>query len=139
MKRGVFLISLFGIFLFLMTAGAGLPAQDRKVAAFTLRTEIAGGRRVFVGVGGKIEGVVNPTLFVREWDVVEVKLVNGDDLNHHIAFPDFFILSEEVNTKGKSTTVTFVPFKPGGFVYYCLLDGHRALGMEGQMTVVANR
>ena len=60
---------------------------------------------------------------------------NGDNLNHHIAIPDFFIMSEVVSEKGKKTTITFVPFKKGEFVYYCLLENHRKLGMEGRLIV----
>jgi nitrite reductase (NO-forming) len=135
MKTRMFLFVLW-VFVFLITADANTQNRNQTVASFTLRTEILDGRRVFVGADGKIDGVVNPTLFVKEWDIVEITLINADGLNHHIAFPDFFIISDEVMEKGKKTVVTFVPFKRGGFVYYCLLEGHRQLGMEGQMVVI---
>lgn len=136
MKKSIFLIGLLIGVVFSVTALADPANPARTVSAFTLKSEMKGEKRLFVGVGGKIDGQVNPTLFVNEWDVVEVTLINTDGLPHHIALPDFFILSEEVREKGQKTKIAFVPFKPGGFAYYCDLEGHRKLGMEGQMVVV---
>lgn len=138
MKKGLFSIALFGaVFFFLMAANAAAPESDHPVVSYTLTTAMKGERRMFVGVGGKIQGVVNPDLFVHEWDVVQVTLISGDNLNHHIVIPDFHVMSETVSEKGKKTEVTFVPFKKGGFVYYCTLENHRKLGMEGKMVIVA--
>ena len=36
---------------------------------------------------------------------------------------------------GDRGTLVFVPRQAGTFTYYCSLDGHRALGMEGTLTV----
>ena len=41
-----------------------------------LRTALAEGKLAFVGVGGDIEGVVNPALRVREGAVIQVDLLN---------------------------------------------------------------
>ncbi|MBI3805631.1 MAG: cupredoxin domain-containing protein [Nitrospirae bacterium] len=134
-KWGLLMGILIGI-IFSVTAMAGPANPSRTVKAFTLKSDVNGEKRLFVGSGGKIDGQVNPTLFVNEWDVVEVTLINTDGLPHHLALPDFFILSREVKEKGEKTTITFVPFKPGGFAYFCDLEGHRKVGMEGQMVVV---
>ncbi|TAK07739.1 MAG: hypothetical protein EPO39_05915 [Candidatus Manganitrophaceae bacterium] len=136
MKRIILSIGLLVGIVFSVTAPADPANPGPKVSAFTLKSDVKGPKRLFVGVGGKIDGQVNPTLFVNEWEVVEITLINADGLPHHIALPDFFILSNEVKEKEQKTTITFVPFKSGGFVYYCDLEGHRKLGMEGQMTVV---
>src|SRR5271157_2875121 len=45
---------------------------------FTLRSGIAEGRMVFLGVGGDINGQVNPTLNVHEGEAVQINLVNGE-------------------------------------------------------------
>ena len=136
MKNLIFSIGLLAGIVFSVAALADPANPGRNVSAFTLKSDVKGEKRLFVGSGGKIDGQVNPTLFVKEWDVVEMTLINTDGLPHHLALPDFFILSNEVRDKGQKTTITFVPFKSGGFVYYCDLDVHRKLGMEGQMVVV---
>ncbi len=136
MNKGIISIALFvAAFFFLMTANASAPG-DHPVASFTLTTEMKGEKRLFVGVGGTIDHKINPDLFVNEWEVVEVTLISGDNLNHHIVIPDFHVMSETVSEKGKKTRITFVPFKNGGFSYYCTLENHRKLGMEGRMVVV---
>ena len=136
MKKLILSMGLLVGIIFSVAALADPANPSRNVSAFTLESNVKGEKRLFVGSGGKIDGQVNPTLFVKEWDVVEVTLINTDGLPHHLALPDFFILSNEVKDKGQKTTITFVPFKSGGFPYYCDLDGHRKLGMEGQMVVV---
>src|SRR5690606_20997941 len=68
------------------TAPAGEPAPTSQQSpasytpdvSFTLETAIADGRLAFVGVGGTIDGVVNPTLEVTLGQVVQVTLINGD-------------------------------------------------------------
>ncbi|WDT79387.1 MAG: hypothetical protein MPW14_19910 [Candidatus Manganitrophus sp.] len=101
MKTGVFLLSLFGVLALMITAGANATGPDHPAVSYTLTSEMKGEKRLFVGAGGKIKGMVNPDLFVNEWDVVEITLINGDNLNHHIAIPNFHILSETVSEKGK--------------------------------------
>lgn len=125
------------IFVSFLPLGVSALDPGSGKTAYTLKTAVEGDRRLFIGVGGRIDGLVNPILSVKAWDVVEITLVNDDGLNHHIAVPDFFIMSKEVMEKGTKTVVTFVPFKTGGFIYYCILDNHRELGMEGQMIVSA--
>ena len=57
----------------------------------------------FVGVGGDIEGVVNPPLRVAEGDVVQVGIINGDGVEHDLVFPEFKAATDRVNRKGASS------------------------------------
>ncbi len=103
--------------------------------SFTLETAIADGRLAFVGVGGTIEGVVNPTLQVALGQVVQVTLINGDGALHDVAFPEFSAKSEEVMRQGASTTIVFRANQEGEFFYFCTVPGHRQAGMEGLLMV----
>lgn len=134
----VFLVIMMSFFPVRMMDAAASD-QNHPVSSFTLKTVAKGERLAFVGVGGKIDGLVNPTLSVREWDVVKITLINDDGINHHITIPSFFITSKEVSEKGTKTVVTFVPFKTGGYGYYCILENHRALGMEGLVVVAETK
>ena len=58
----------------------------------------------------------NPTLSANVGDTVRINLTSADGIEHDIAFPDFNAQSEKVVGKGKSTTLEFVPDKPGGFL-----------------------
>jgi nitrite reductase (NO-forming) len=104
-------------------------------AKYTLRSGIAEGRMVFIGVGGDIDGKVNPVLTAAEGQVVQLTLINGEGAEHDIVFPDQDARSPRVTGKGSSTTIAFRATKAGDFVYYCSVPGHRLAGMEGQFTV----
>ena len=104
-----------------------------------LRTALAEGKLAFVGVGGDIDGVVNPTLRVREGAVVQVDLLNDDGIEHDVAFPDFDAATERVAQKGASSVTVFRADKPGEFAYFCSVPGHRPAGMEGKLIVGAPR
>jgi nitrite reductase (NO-forming) len=112
------------------------PAADyTPTARFRLRTELADGKMAFVGVGGDIEGVVNPTLRVAEGDVIQVGLINRDGVEHDLVLPDFKAATDRVNRKGASSVTVFRATTAGEFAYFCSLPGHRPAGMEGKIIV----
>jgi len=84
-------------------------------AKYTLRSGIAEGRMVFIGVGGAIDGKVNPILTAAEGQVVELTLINGEGAEHDIVFPDQSTRSPRVTGKGASTTIAFRADKTGDF------------------------
>jgi nitrite reductase (NO-forming) len=109
--------------------------QIKPDVTFTLRTDIADGKLVFVGESGAIKGKVNPQLQVREGAVVQINLVNGDGAMHDISVPDFGAKSNQLNDKGASTAIVFKANKKGEFTYICSLPGHVQAGMIGKLTV----
>jgi len=110
-------------------------AEYTPTVRFRLRTELADGKMAFVGVGGAIEGVVNPPLRVAEGDVVQVTLINNDNVEHDVVFPEFDAGTDKVARKGASSVTVFRADKSGEFAYFCSLPGHRQAGMEGKLTV----
>ena len=112
------------------------PAADYTPnVRFRLRTELAEGKMAFVGVGGDIEGIVNPALRVNEGDVVQVGIINGDGVEHDLVFPEFKAATDRVNRKGASSVTVFRANQAGEFAYFCSLPGHRQAGMEGKIVV----
>ena len=104
-------------------------------AKYTLRTGIAEGKMVFLGVGGSIDGKANPVLTAAEGQIVQLTLINGEGTEHDIVFPDQDAKSPRVNGKGASTTIVFRATKSGDFLYFCSVPGHRLAGMQGQFLV----
>ena len=104
-------------------------------AKYTLRSGIAEGRMVFLGVGGAIDGKVNPVLTAAEGQVVQLTLINGEGAEHDIVFPDQDAKSPRVTGKGSSTTIAFRASKVGDFTYFCSVPGHQLAGMQGQFIV----
>ena len=104
-------------------------------AKYTLRSGIAEGRMVYIGVGGAIEGKINPVLTAAEGQVVQLTLINGEGAEHDIAFPDQDAKSPRVTGKGASTTIAFRATRSGDFIYFCSVPGHQLAGMQGQFIV----
>jgi nitrite reductase (NO-forming) len=104
-------------------------------AKYTLRSGIAEGRMVYMGVGGEIEGKVNPVLTAAEGQVVQLTLINGEGAEHDIVFPGQDARSPRVTGRNASTTIAFRATKAGDFTYFCSVPGHQLAGMQGQFVV----
>jgi nitrite reductase (NO-forming) len=118
-------------------ASTGNQESLTPTVQYTLQTELGSKGMVFVGVGGEIDGLTNPSLTAEAGDVVEITLVNGDGMQHDISFPDLNATSDDISQKGTSTVLTFQVEQDGDYVYYCTVPGHRQAGMEGRLTVGA--
>jgi nitrite reductase (NO-forming) len=108
---------------------------EKPTIEFTLQTIFRDGRLAFEGVGGEIAGKVNPSIQVKQNDVVKITIVNGDGIEHDFVIEGLGVMSEHVNTKGEKTSVTFKAERIGEFFYFCDIPGHRQAGMEGKVIV----
>ncbi len=111
---------------------------DAKTVEYSLLTTMADGQMAFVGMGGGIDGVKNPTLSANVGDTVKIILTAGDSVEHDIAFPDFNVQSKHLVGQGSTDTFEFVADKPGSFNYNCLLAGHKEAGMIGKLDVTGS-
>lgn len=106
-------------------------------AEFALKTIAEGGKLLFIGVGGDIDGIINPDLIVRPGSVVRIILINGDGMVHDLFIPDLDEKTDYVRKIGEQAEITFETgdIQPGPYVYYCTLPGHRKAGQEGKLIV----
>lgn len=109
--------------------------SQAATVSYALRTVIVDGKMGFMGVGGEIDGVVNPDLRAQPGDVVEIKLTNADGALHDIAIPELEVASEQIAGNGSETVVTFTAGSAGTYDYYCTIPGHRQAGMQGSLIV----
>jgi nitrite reductase (NO-forming) len=124
--------------LFINTAYSQHHSQDVKSKPdlrFTLRTDIADGKLVYISETGPTKGMVNPDLIVPENAVVQISIINGDGAIHDIAVPEFGAQSEQIVGAGAATAIVFRANKRGTFEYLCTLPGHKAAGMFGRIIV----
>ena len=107
---------------------------------FTLETFAKDGRFGFIGIGGELDGVLNPDLVVQPGDVVQLTLLNGDGLPHDLVIPDFDVKLPYVSKIGDQAQVTFAvnDIQLDTYIYYCTVPGHRQLGQEGKLIVGDN-
>jgi nitrite reductase (NO-forming) len=116
-----------------------LPGRRHGSVVFTLRSGIAEGRMVFLGVGGDINDKVNPTLVAHEGETVQINLINGEGAEHDLVIDQYAVRTSRVIRKNASSTVSFSADKTGQFVYFCSVPGHREAGMEGKIHVLPGR
>jgi len=108
---------------------------EGKTVEYSLKTGMTDGQMAFIGVGGGIDGVTDPTLSANVGDTLKINLTSGDGVEHNIAFPDFNAASDHVVGQGSSTTLSFLVDKGGSFPYNCVIAGHKEAGMEGKLDV----
>lgn len=116
--------------------GQALPPADYTPdVSYRLTTGLAEGKMVFIGVGGDIDGIVNPTLVAEPGDVVQLTLVNGDGVQHDWAIPEFDVATDLVNQQGASSVTVFRVDEAGQYAYICTVPGHQQAGMQGLLVV----
>jgi nitrite reductase (NO-forming) len=115
---------------------AEVPPQNADVdRAYTLVTGGDYGGLIFVGVGGEIDGVINPELTANVGDTVQITLINGDGIMHDLTIEELSVMTEVLTEKGSSSTVTFTVEEDAEYIYFCAQPGHRAAGMFGKLIV----
>ena len=120
------------------------PVEDTSIGnhvkpetVFTLQTIADSGKLLYIGMGGEIDGIVNPDLIVEPGAVVRIILINGDGMPHDLFIPELDVKTDYVKRIGEPTEVVFEigNMQPGTYVYYCTLPGHRKAGQEGKLVV----
>ena len=89
----------------------------------------------YIGVGGSIDGIVNPDLTVQPGDRVTITLQMGEANLHDISVEGYDVTTEQLTDMGSEDSITFVADTQGEFAYYCSIPGHRAGGMVGNLIV----
>ena len=117
---------------------SNVGSEEAVTVQYTLQTIADGGKLLFQGVGGEIDGLINPDLTVPHGAVVKIVLVNADGMSHNIFLPDFEAESSYVAKIGDQAEVVFETgtAQPGPYVYYCEVPGHRQAGQAGKLIVV---
>ena len=136
------LILLLASALLLAACSPAAPEEnnlgtDPADISYTLKTASEGSRLVFIGVGGEIDGQVNPDLQASVGDTVAITLVNDDGRFHDILIVEFDAATPVFGEIGQEETIQFTVNQAGTFAYFCSVSGHRQAGMEGQLIVTA--
>ncbi len=117
-------------------AQAETAQPEARVIEYTLKTIIGQTPAMaYIGVGGEIDGQINPHLTANVGDTVRITVINGDAVLHNLHIDEFGIATADLTAQDQQETVEFVVDRPGDFVYYCAIPGHRQIGMFGTLTV----
>lgn len=109
---------------------------EGQVVEYTLKTILGQTPAMaYIGVGGDIDGQINPHLTANVGDTVRITLINGDPVLHNLHIDEFGVATSDLVELNQQETIEFVADRPGDFVYYCAVAGHRQIGMFGTLTV----
>ena len=89
----------------------------------------------FPGIGGDIDGEVNPVLRVKVGETVKITIENLENLEHDFLIDELHVHSEHLRQEGDTSVMVFTAHTPGTYNYYCSIPGHRDAGMEGTIIV----
>lgn len=139
LSKTLLALALAGLCASVSAAPAPKPAAQSAAVAtavikFELKTGLADGKMVYIGTAGSIKGQANPTLKVKQGDLVEIHLSSGEGALHDFV-SDELKLHSAAFSAGKTAVLKFRADKAGSFTYYCSLPGHRQIGMEGLIEV----
>lgn len=116
---------------------SNVSSAQSDAVEFTLRTVLGQTPPMaFQGVGGDIDGIINPELRVNVGDTVTIRVINGDPVAHDLVVDAFGVSTGQLVAKDEVGVVTFTVTEAGTFEYYCSLPGHRDIGMVGNIVVV---
>ncbi|MDQ7033343.1 MAG: cupredoxin domain-containing protein [Anaerolineae bacterium] len=123
---GAFLALLALLFSPVMGEQSTAFAQETPDVEFTLRTVIGGDPvMAFVGVGGDIDGIVNPELRVVLGQTVKITVINGDPVLHDMIIDAFDVTTGELVDAEQVGEFVFVASEVGTFTYNCSVPGHK--------------
>lgn len=128
--------TLWGTLLILVILSACAPAADVVPVntEYVLTTAMNGGKFVYLGVDGDINGLFNPALHAKPGERITILLVNSGEGKHDIVFPALNVHSDTITKRGETTSVTFVvPEKDIALEYYD--SNHEKVGMKGVLLV----
>jgi nitrite reductase (NO-forming) len=115
-----------------MLASATTPAT----VEYTLRTVLGQTPPMaFLGVGGTIDGQINPLLTATVGDTVRITVINGDPVLHDLTITEMNATTGQMIEDEQTVTLEFLATAPGDFVFFCSIPGHRDVGMYGTLRV----
>ena len=129
-----------GMLLVLLAFFAACTPKTPPVSTteYILTIGMEEGKFVFLGVGGKINGQINPPLTARPGETITITLVNAGEGEHALAITGTNVRSKTISRRGELTSVTLtVPQQETQLEYYDPVGNHAESGLRGKLMVIA--
>lgn len=74
------------------------------------------------------------TINLKKNERVRIKFTNDGGMTHNLVIEGMDVSTKNIGS-GESDSVEFTPLQAGTFTFFCSIDSHRGLGLEGKMIV----
>lgn len=125
-----------GVFLVVVIVGAFTikKPQIKNPTNSGSRSVNTTGKKVEVEIVGNEYSFTPSSMSVQAGDDVSITFKNAGASTHAL-FIDGYNIGTSGVAPGKSATLSFTADKTGTFNFYCTIDSHRELGMQGTLEV----
>ena len=87
-----------------------------------------------IDVSAKEYSFTPSNITVNKGETVKIVFTNNGLFPHNFTISDLGLITGNINP-GDSKTIIFTANKIGEFAYFCSIDGHKDLGMQGSLVV----
>jgi cytochrome c oxidase subunit 2 len=123
-----------GVFLAVIIAGFFLVRSPKVANAPTTSTSTPTGPVTEISISAKEFAYTPATVTVKKGEVVKINFTNDGTTAHNFTIGEFNVATKTIGP-GESDSITFTPNLAGTFKYFCSVDSHRSLGLEGTLVV----
>lgn len=87
-----------------------------------------------VAVSAKEFAYTPATITVNKGETVKITFTNDGTTSHNLSIEGLNVSTNTIGP-GQSDSITFTPTSAGSFKYFCSVDSHRSMGLEGTLVV----
>lgn len=126
---------LIGIVAIVLIGVIGFFALNKNKPAPTVNNQpVVSGPVKEVSVSAK-EYVYTPsTITVKKGENIKINFTNNGTTVHNFTITELGVATKTIGP-GETDSVTFAVPNTGTFTYFCSVDGHRDLGLQGKLIV----
>lgn len=106
------------------------PSQNSGITAST----VPSGPVKTISVSAKEFAYTPSTITVNKGDTVTINFTNNGTTAHNLTITELGVATKSIGP-GESDSVTFTPSASGSYKFFCSIDSHRSLGLEGTLEV----
>ena len=87
-----------------------------------------------INISAKEFAYTPSSVSVNVGETVKINLTNDGTTTHNLTIAELGVKTKDVNP-GESDSVTFTPKTTGAYTFFCSIDSHKDLGLQGTLEV----
>lgn len=129
---GVFVALAVVVFYFVRSPK--LNYSPTQSAAQPVASSAPSGPVKEISVSAKEFAYTPASINVNKGETVKITFTNDGTTSHNLSIEGLNVSTATIGP-GQSDSITFTPTASGSFKYFCSVDSHRSMGLEGTLVV----